>query len=247
MKTEYRSRTTTLRSDDSKFELTGIAAAYNTPTDVGGAFTEQVARGAFTRALNEKQDCKALVGHDANQVLARVGNGTLILSDSPEGLRFVIKLNPESQAHRDLYASVKRGDTHEMSFAFKASPNGETWEMRNGQRLRTLTDVDLYDISVVAYPCYKTGTSVSARHAGADGKALDDFHRRRLKELEAEILRDAPGFVIGKDGHITSMSQSEVDVRTDARNQLRAERIGREIAADEARTEIEETKRNLEL
>jgi HK97 family phage prohead protease len=246
VKTETRNRIATFGSDDSKFELTGIAAPYNTPTDVG-AFHEQIARGAFTRALREKQECHALVNHDQNQVLGRIGNGTLILSDSPEGLRFVIKLNPESQAHRDLYASVKRGDVHEMSFAFKTAPNGEQWERRKGVQLRTLTDVDLFDISVVTNPAYKNGTSVSARAAGADGKALDEFHRRRLQEQEYEILKDAPGFIITKDLRVIAMSQEEVDLRTDARNRLRAAEQATEIVRDAAREEIEKVKRSLGL
>lgn len=246
MKQEIRNRTTTFRSDDSKFELTGIAAPYNTPTDVG-AFHEQIARGAFKRAMAEKQDCKALVNHDESQVLARVGNGTLILADSPAGLAFTIKLNPESQAHRDLYSSVKRGDVHEMSFAFKPSPNGEQWEHRKGVQLRTLTDVDLFDISVVTNPAYRKGTSVSARGAGADGKALDEYHRRRLQEQEVEILRNAPGFIIGKDLRVRPMTQAEVDLRTDARNRLRTAELATEIARDAARDEIAAVKEELGL
>lgn len=152
MKTEVRSSQTTFRSDDPKFELVGIAASYNTPTSVGGQFMEQIAPGAFSRALKEKQDVRALVNHSPFEILGRVGNGTLILTDSPQGLRCVIKLDQNNETHRSISASVKRGDIHEMSFAFKPSPTGEKWERRGGQQLRTLTDVDLFDVSVVTYP-----------------------------------------------------------------------------------------------
>ena len=56
--------------------------------------------------------------HDENQVLGRTLNKTLTLTDTLDGLNFVCALNKDSQAHRDLYASVKRGDLSECSFAF---------------------------------------------------------------------------------------------------------------------------------
>lgn len=251
MKTETRSITTTFRSDDERFELVGVVAPYNSPTDVGGAFTEQIAPGAFTRALREKQDVRALVNHDENQVLGRVGNGTLVLSDSPEGLRCVIKLNRESQAHRDLYASVKRGDVHEMSFAFKPTATGEKWERRKGVQLRTLTDVDLFDASVVTRAQYSKGTSVSARAAGADGKALDEYHRKRLNEIEVQVLLDAPGYRYTTDERgqpcVRAMTQAEVDARADAANAIRVLRAAKEIARDRVKAEIEEVREELGL
>jgi HK97 family phage prohead protease len=244
-KVETRSQAVSFRSDSDSFELHGLVCPYDTPADIGGQFFESVMPGAFSRALREKQDVRALVNHDPSQVLGRVGNGTLVLSDSPEGLRCVIKLNRESQAHRDLFASVKRGDINQMSYGFKATPTGEKWEVRKGQRYRTLTDVDLFDCSAVTYPANK-GTTVSARNAVVDGEALDTYHRRRAKELEYEILRNAPGYRITADLRVLPMSQSEVDARVDAENRLAAERIGQQIARDLALTEIENVKKELE-
>ena len=104
------------------------------------------------------------------------------------------------------------------------------------------SDVDLFDASVVTRPQYSKGTTISARAAGLDGRGIDEFHRHRLQEQEYEILRDAPGFRITPDLRVVPMSQTEVDVRTDAQNQLRAERQARQIARDAAREEIEELK-----
>ena len=244
-KVENRAQAVSFRSDSDSFELHGLVCPYNTPADIGGQFFETVMPGAFSRALREKQDVKALVNHDQNQVLGRVGNGTLVLSDSPEGLRCIIKLNRESQAHRDLFASVKRGDISQMSYGFKATPSGEKWEQRSGKLHRRLTDVDLFDVSAVTYPANK-GTTVSARHAVADGAALDEYHRKRAKELEYEILRDAPGFRITADLRVEPMGQFETDARIDAENQLAVERIGRVVARDRALLELERVKKEIE-
>lgn len=253
-KTETRARKIAFRADDSdsKFELTGVAAAYGVPTDVGGNFQEVIAPGAFARALREKQDVRALLNHNADVVLSRTSSGTLTLTDSPEGLRFVIRLDRNQSKHHDVFSAVQRGDWNQMSFAFKAAKGGERWEQRNGTPVRTLTDVDLFDISVVTYPCYGgSATSVSARAAGADDAALDAYHVQRAKELEAEIFMSAPGYVITDDPsrpsgfRVLPMSREEADAREDARNRLRAEEIAEEIRQDEVRRRFAELKEEL--
>ncbi len=143
------------------FVLEGVAASYNTPSRDLGGFTEKIAPGAFTRSLREGKDVKCLFNHDANLILGRVKNGTLTLTDTPEGLAFRCQLDQRSQMHKDLHASVQRGDIDECSFAFIVRDGGQKW---NGS-LRTVTDVDLCDVSVVTYPAYPTGTSASARSA----------------------------------------------------------------------------------
>jgi len=53
-------------------------------------------------------------------------------------------------------ALLQRGDVSQMSFAFMVEPNGEKWEGRDesGARIRTLTDVQLIEVSVVTIPAY---------------------------------------------------------------------------------------------
>jgi hypothetical protein len=79
---------------------------------------------------------------------------------------------PETQAARDLMASVQRGDIDQCSFGFVV--NQDAWSEGvdgSGNRtvLRELLDVDLFDVSPVTYPAY-TGTSVSARSLWPDGQ-----------------------------------------------------------------------------
>lgn len=179
--------------------LVGYAAVFSSLTKDLGGFREVIAPGAFTRTLKEGGDVKALVNHDPNQVLGRTKNGTLTLSQDDRGLKFRCVLNPDSQAHRDLYASIKRGDMDECSYAFRVAPDGDQWDEatdENGQRYqrRTLRDLNLVDVSAVAYPAGNE-TSVAARSDDAAWLAQKkDFlanyeadANRRSKA--AEILR----------------------------------------------------------
>jgi phage head maturation protease len=50
-----------------------------------------------------------------------------------------------------------------MSFGFRIMPDGEQWQRTaDGMLLRTVTDLELFDVSAVTYPAYPS-TEVSAR------------------------------------------------------------------------------------
>src|SRR5581483_8910150 len=109
------------------FCLEGVAASYGNFYDMGGGVRETIARGAFTRALREKQDVRCLYNHDANQVLGRTKNGTVVLRDTDKGLAFRCQLDRSNTSHQNVYASVKRGDIDACSFAFKVPQDGDKW------------------------------------------------------------------------------------------------------------------------
>lgn len=135
--------------------IVGHAAVFDRESEpIGGMFVEKVASGAFSRALEEGHDVRALVNHDPNLVLGRSVSGTLALEQDDEGLLVSIT-PPDTQAARDLMVSIDRGDVDQMSFAFTVKK--QSWEeagASNGMDLRVLEDVDLFDVSVVTYPAY---------------------------------------------------------------------------------------------
>jgi HK97 family phage prohead protease len=193
MKTETRSFELRAAAAED-FVLEGTAVSYDCLSQDVGGFFERIMPGAFTRSLKAGQDTKCLLNHDANVVLGRTKSGTLQLQDTPTGLRFRCQLDRNNSTHRDIYASVKRKDLSECSFAFVIAPGGDTFDevTQNGKRFmrRTVTDVaELRDIAIVTYPAYNaTGaTSVDARSTDA---AIDAYHRRRAAEIGREIAAD---------------------------------------------------------
>lgn len=214
---ERRSLSASLRAaNDSKFELHGLAARYGVPSADLGGFTEVVAPGAFKRSLKSGTDVYALVNHSADQVLGRLKNNTLTLSDAPEGLRFTVKLDPANSAHRSLFQSVKRQDIADCSFAFTVPAGGDKWEQRGYKKQRTLLDVVLRDVSVCTYPAYPGATSVEAR--GLSYGLVPSWERLKadVRAIGMKVLADR---------------QAMVEDMT-----LRAEvaRIGKELGRDRA-------------
>ena len=142
--------------------LVGHAAVFNSPSQDLGGFTEIIKPGAFARSLaSASHDQLALVQHMPQLVLGRRSAGTLRLSEDQRGLAFEIDV-PETSAARDLLVSVQRGDIRGASFAFSTPKNGDRWEVRGGEVVRELLDVNLHEVTITAQPAY-VDTSVALR------------------------------------------------------------------------------------
>ena len=138
-------------------ELEGYAALFNSVTDLG-AFREMIAPGAFDEVLDD--DVRLLLNHDGAP-LARTKNGTLQLSVDERGLHYRAQLS-DTQAGRDLYTMVKRGDISQSSFGFTIKEQDI-----ESDGLRVIRKIGrLLDVSPVSYPAYED-TEVNARAEGA--------------------------------------------------------------------------------
>lgn len=185
-----------VRQDDGTNTIVGIASVFNQETVIGGdmfGFREQIAPGAFDGALDRPDDVRALFNHDPNQLLGRNTSGTLRLKTTKEGLRYEVDL-PDTTPGRDVLAYIKRGDVNGSSFGFRVlDDEWDDSEVRTGKLpLRTITEVELWDVSPVTYPAYKQ-TSVSAR-AESRAKAIHDEQAsalalRRLSQAKDEIAK----------------------------------------------------------
>ena len=145
-------------ADDDKKVLEGYASVFNSKTDLG-RFDEVIEPGAFSRALSEDQDVRALIDHDSGRIIGRTKNGTLELREDAKGLHSRITL-PDTQEGRDLATLIDLGTLDAMSFGFIVK--GDRWEKQEGRNTRHISDVDIYDVSVVAFPAY-ADSSVALR------------------------------------------------------------------------------------
>jgi HK97 family phage prohead protease len=154
------------RDDKEPTLIVGHAAVFNTEVDIWGLWMERVAPGAFTRAIKE-DDVRSLFNHDPNFVLGRNKAGTLTLREDQTGL-MTETMPPDTQFARDLVVSIGRGDISQMSFAFRTT--SEKWDETGDKWLRTILEVELFDVSPVTYPAFPT-TDVGLRSLDAYRKA----------------------------------------------------------------------------
>lgn len=175
---------TTRSEADEPIKIGGYAAIFNSRTSIGNFFDEKINPGAFKRSLSESDaDIRALFNHDWDKVLGRTKAGTLSLSEDKKGLKFDLEL-PNTTYARDLAASMERGDIDQCSFGFVVT--GEEWDYNEEPALRTITDVDLHEISVVSIPAYEDTEASLVR-----SKELDGHVEQRIKILKKldEVLK----------------------------------------------------------
>jgi HK97 family phage prohead protease len=143
---------------DSAPKITGYAAVFDVWADIGGWFREKIKPGAFAKTIKEA-DVRALMNHNENYVLGRNKAGTLKLREDSKGLAVEIDPAPTTWAN-DLMTSMRRGDVNQMSFGFTVNKS----EVDYDKDERVLTDLTLFDVSVVTFPAYPT-TSAQVRSA----------------------------------------------------------------------------------
>ena len=186
-----------VENKEGKAQISGYAAVFNELSDDLGGFREKIQPGAFSEAI-VNDDVRALWNHDSNYVLGRNKAGTLKLSEDERGLHYEVDL-PDTQWAKDLSESIKRGDVTQSSFGFMV--DSDEWSKQDGETVRTLTKVTLFDVSPVTYPAYPQ-TSTSARsileankdripddgaESGPTTTARLDIQKKKLELLEKTL------------------------------------------------------------
>lgn len=195
-----------LRADESGTKtLTGYAAVFNSPTDIGGYFTEQIAPGAFAETI--KGDVRCLFNHESGNVLGRTKSGTLRLWEDERGLRFEVDL-PDTVLGKDVGTLVKRGDVSGCSFNFRATK--QSWDDTVEPPLRTLEKLEIEEVSIVTFPAY-ADTSVGVR--SLESIRAEAEAARTAEQRKAENKAAAERRVAGKKA---AMEQKFRGIRQDA-------------------------------
>jgi hypothetical protein len=166
------------QAEDGTMRLSGYAAVFNEDS-VPLPFLERIAPGAFRKTLTETPDVRLLINHEGLP-LARTKNGTLRLREDEAGLYMDADL-PDTQAARDLYTLVERGDVDQMSFAFRVIR--QKWNEDRSRRVLTELSLSDGDVSVVTYPAYPATTVEAREQIAAARQAIKEG-----REITSESL-----------------------------------------------------------
>ena len=142
-----------LRAKDRRLE--GYAAKFNTEARIAD-FIEMIAPGAFSASLKSGRDVLAMVDHDPGKVLARTRSGNLKLAED-HAAAFELSV-PDTQPAAMLSLLLSAATWAECPSAFSCPGRRGL-----GGNRRTLSAIDLYEISVVPRGRPTKGTSVNAR------------------------------------------------------------------------------------
>jgi len=174
------------KREDDKRVIKGHAAIFNV-VESGGWFREQVAPGAFKDSL-KTDDVRALWNHNTEIVLGRNKADTLKLWEDDKGL--AVEIYPsDTEMVRGYLDMIERGDVSQMSFGFivkKAS-----WQEEEGQDdLRTIEQVELWEVSPVTFPFYKgTDVSLKSEHRAWREAITPAVYKSKLYRRRLELRR----------------------------------------------------------
>ncbi len=181
-------------ASDEVATIAGYAAVFDSPYDVGGWFTEEVAPGAFKKSLRERKDELAVVsGHDPNKVLGTVASKTARFVEDSIGLNYEADVDLLDPDGLSAYRKIATGKVRQSSFAFEVVK--DEWHYPEDPEDRTLPhrilrEVKLWEASPVLWGA-NPGTSVDTKRAvrslaesvGIDITGDADAFEKALREV----------------------------------------------------------------
>ena len=172
---------------DGVIRVEGHAAVFNEVANIGDMFEERFSPGAFRNSIR-KDDVVFLVNHEGLP-LARTKSGTLRLTEDKRGLKMSSELDLDDPDVAKIKTKMARGDLDKMSIAFFATK--QEWDESGDLALRTVTEAQLVDVSVVTTPFYN-GTDIALRSREQARKehnfqAAQKRHRRLRMKMDLEL------------------------------------------------------------
>jgi HK97 family phage prohead protease len=167
---------------NGKRTIAGYAAVFYKMSENLGGFREKIAKGAFRTSV-ASGDVRAFWSHNVDIILGRTKANTLRINEDEYGLAFELDL-PDTQAGRDAFVSINRGDVTAMSFGFNTITDKWDRSADGTPHTRTLLDVELLEVSPVAFPAYPQ-TSVNTR---ALSELLTEQEKKWLTEDKENSL-----------------------------------------------------------
>ncbi|MDA1660384.1 phage major capsid protein [Bacillus cereus group sp. TH153LC] len=191
-------------------------------------FIERIEPGTFTNALNKGNDVHFLAEHDNAKLLASTKNGSLQLREDDKGLYMEARISPTSWG-KDYHQLIQDGLLTNMSFGMQVIE--QEWDKQDdGTYKRTITDINLAEVSVVRNPAYIQST-IQARSIELidepflmqknNKKPMEEpkmSKEKQLKELRAQ------------------MEKVEAEVRAEQENAVEVEIRAEEVDQTEVET-----------
>lgn len=140
--------------------------------------------GAFTKTITERgSKVKLLWQHKSDEPLGKIQE----LREDGKGL-YVKAVISDTRQGRDTLALLKDGAVGEMSIGFDAQEKGTDYSENDGDTIRNLRELRLWEISLVTFPANEEAQVLALKERTFETKTdmLREAHR-----LLSEVLADS--------------------------------------------------------
>lgn len=211
-------------------------------------FIERIKAGVFKTALKRNDDVKVLLNHDWNRELANTKDGSAKLEEDNIGLRAEVIIT-------DAEVVEKARQNKLVGWSFGFLPNADEVGKEGDIKTRTVTDLDLPEISILddtKRPAYY-GTSIEAR---CDGGRMMEIREETLADIEKEAKEKHKQVNKIEDAKFDAQMEVHTQIDTEANEKkmdLFANIVANKVVemlkaenTEEARAETEETETEVE-
>lgn len=171
-------RTTSIKLEIRAVGDDGVLEGYGSVFGVRDDYDDVIAQGAYLESLKAHKAAGTMPAmlwqHDASQP---IGVWLEMVEDS-KGLRIKGQLALDTTLGKEAYALVKLGAINGLSIGFIA----KQWAYDRDTDVRTLTELDLWEVSLVTFPANRQARVTGIKSAGDELGTPKDAER---------ILRDA--------------------------------------------------------
>lgn len=191
--TEIRSYIDLDNIESDSRQISGIIPYNRESLPMG--FTEILRAGCFAKSIAESKNIRMLYNHDDSRLVGATRNGSLVLEDTTEGLRFSCTV-PETSDGDDLLALVRGGYISQCSFGFIVIR--DNYYVQNGIEYREILEAKLLEISPCGDPAYPDTVvwtrSLSQAYEGKEDLTEEDQAtiKAEIEKLQAKLPKEEP-------------------------------------------------------
>ena len=158
----------------AKGSFEGYASVFNNIDSYG----DMILPGAFEETIAKRDQVPMLFNHWMDNLIGKATS----LKEDDIGLKFNGRLTPGATMANDVYQHMKAGALDGVSIGYRVQPGGADMD----GKIRTLSRVDLMEISMVISPANKSARA----NLGSLKGDFDPDEMKSLADVEA-FLRDA--------------------------------------------------------
>ena len=193
----------------------GTVEGYGSVFGVRDNYDDVIAKGAFVQSLKDHKAAGTMPAmlwqHDADKP---IGIWTEMIEDE-KGLRIKGRLAMETVKGKEAHALLKMGAINGLSIGFMS----KEWAYDSGAEVRTLTAIDLWEVSLVTFPANEKARVTNVK--SADEMATPKDAEKALRDAGFS-KSDATAFVsrVMRMGEVRSDSANSTAVAMKAADRL---------------------------
>ena len=207
-------------------------------------FIERIKAGVFKTALKRNDNVKVLLNHNMEREIANTNDGSAILEEDNIGLRAEVSTND-----KEIVEKARQNKLVGWSFGFY--PNADEIGAEGNTVTRTLTDLDLVEVSILddtKKPAYY-GTSIEARcEGGRTMEIREEIIEETQEETQGIDIEQLAEIVANKVvSMLTEQKAEETEEEKTEEETAKTEETETEVETDaDAEEETEEEKRAID-